>query len=218
MRMLVAIIIGWLVAGGIGLGLCQTVDGVRPLSSLSRSHLPSILPPGSKLLDHPVAIEAFLDALDGQPPDWAMLFGHEGHNHSERLFALNRERDRLREGRPALQQRVTFLWPGELSDYDPFTAGFRIAIGPAVIPTRWGLVRFKPDDLPSTLVAVPPPAAREALRRQRAQGKRIEVVVAMTGRLVPEESLIYDFAHEEAGRGMVMPVVKIERLDYLLQR
>lgn len=38
----------------------------------------------------------------------------------------------------------------------------------------------------------------------------------MTGRLVPEESLIYDFAHEEPGRGMVMPVVRLERVDYLL--
>jgi hypothetical protein len=216
MRMLVAIVIGWLVASSTGIGLCQTVDGVRPLFNLSRSHLSSSLPPDSKLLDDPVAIEAFLDALDGQPPDWAMLYGHEGHHHSERLFALNRERDRLREGRLALQQRVTFLWPGELSDYDPFMAGFRIAIGPAVIPTRWGLVRFKSDDLPSPLVAVPSSAVRETLRRQRAQGRRIEVTVAMTGRLVPEESLIYDFAHEGAGQGLVMPVVRVERLDYFL--
>jgi hypothetical protein len=42
--------------------------------------------------------------------------------------------------------------------------------------------------------------------------------VAMTGRLVPEESIIYDFAHEEPRLGIVMPVVRVERLDYVLVR
>ena len=216
MPLLVAFVVGWLVAGGAGDVHSQAVDGVRPLQGVARSQLASILPSDATLLDDPAAIEAFLEALDGHPPDWAALYGHEGSHHDERLFALNRERDRLREGRPALQQRLTFVWAGELSDYDPFMAGFRVAVGPEMIATRWGLVRFKPDDLPSPLVAVPSPSAREALRRQRAKGQRVEVAVAMTGRLVPEESLIYDFAHEEAGRGLVMPVVRIERLDYLM--
>lgn len=214
--MLVALAVVGVAAGAAGEGRGQTAEGVRPLLGISLSQLPSALPSDAKLLDDPRAIESFLDALDGQPPDWGAVYGHEGHEHDERLFALNRERDRLRLGRPALRQRVTFLWRGELSAYDPFAAGFRIAIGPALIPTRWGLVRFKPEDLPSPLVAVPSPSVREMLRRRRAQEQRIEVMVAMTGRLLPEESLIYDFAHEEAGRGMVMPVVRIERLDYLL--
>jgi hypothetical protein len=42
------------------------------------------------------------------------------------------------------------------------------------------------------------------------------VTVAMTGRLIPEESIIYDFAHEEPGQGMIMPVVRVQRIDYLL--
>jgi hypothetical protein len=41
--------------------------------------------------------------------------------------------------------------------------------------------------------------------------------VAITGRLLPEESIIYDFAHDEPGQGMVMPVVRVEKIDYLLR-
>jgi hypothetical protein len=40
--------------------------------------------------------------------------------------------------------------------------------------------------------------------------------VLITGRLLPEESIIYDFAHDEPGQGMVMPVVRVDGLIYLL--
>jgi len=83
-------------------------------------------------------------------------------------------------------------------------------------PTRWGLVRFKPDSLPSELVAVVSSQTRNALQKDAVARTKIEIIVAMTGRLIPEESIIYDFAHDEPGKGMVMPVVRIERLDYLL--
>lgn len=46
----------------------------------------------------------------------------------------------------------------------------------------------------------------------------MEIQVAMTGTLVREESIIYDFAHEEAGRGMVMPVVWVEEIRYFMIR
>jgi len=218
MRIFAAVIAAGLVVGPTMPGLGQTGDGVRPLRTFVQDDLRSTLPADTDLLEKPAEIEEFLDALDGRPPDWAAIYGPEGRAHDERLFGLNRERDRLREGRPALQRRVTFLWPGELSDYDPLHAGFRVAVGPAMIATKWGLVRFKPEHLPSPMVAVPSPATRETLRREKARGKRIEATVAMTGRLVPEESLIYGFAHEEAGRGLVMPVVRIERLDYFLPK
>src|SRR5918996_1691668 len=80
----------------------------------------SMLPPDTHVLNDSVAIERFLDLLDGTPPDWPVLYGH-GHQDSgldDRLFALNRDRDAKREGKRALEWRVTFLWPGELSDYD----------------------------------------------------------------------------------------------------
>ncbi len=72
------------------------------------------LPADTHLLHEPVAIEQFLEALDGSPPDWATLQGAHGDRHDDSLFALNRERDRLRAGRKALTQRITFLWDGVL--------------------------------------------------------------------------------------------------------
>ena len=174
------------------------------------------LPRDTHLLHDPVTIEKFLQALDEAPPNWAQLHGKDGDRHDERLFALNRERDRLRAGRPALTRRITFLWEGLLSSYVPEKAGFMVAIGPETIVTTWGLVRFKPESLYAELLAVPPADLKESLRARVARGDNVKVVVAMTGRLVPNEALIYDFAHEDPGQGMIMPMVRVERIDYLV--
>lgn len=197
-------------------------DGVRPLLVVGREELLEALPKGTLLLHEPEAIEQFLETLDGAPPDWTAIYDAHGSGHDERLFALNRQRDGLRGNglrkQQALAQQVTFFWSGELSDYDARSGGFRVAIGPKVIATQWGLVRFKPEGLPSELIAIPSPGLRESLRRKLAKGERIEVDLAISGRLVPDESIIYDFAHEEPGRGMVMPIVRVQRVDYLLAR
>jgi hypothetical protein len=198
--------------------LAEGVNGVRPLLSLERGEIQSALPEDTSLLVEQALIEAFLGSLDGTPPDWAALHGDHGPGQDERLFALNRERDRLREGQPGIRRRITFLWYGELSGFDRDTKGFRVAIGPKFTPTRWGLVRFKPANLPSYLIVVPSAEARERLHAGFVRGDRVELSVAMTGRLIPEESIIYAFAHDEPGQGLVMPVVRIERIDYLLLR
>jgi hypothetical protein len=192
--------------------------GVQPLLTLNLDELPSLLPSDTHLLVEAGAIEQFMDQLDGAPPDWGAVYGHGHHDpgHDERLFDLNRARDRSREGKAALQWTVTFLWPGELSGYDPKSGGFSVAVGPKFTPTRWGVVRFKPEELPSNLMAIPNPSQREKLRRRFEKGQRIEVHVALTGKLIPEESVVYDFSHEEEGRGLLMPVVRVERIDYFL--
>jgi hypothetical protein len=77
------------------------------------------------------------------------------------------------------------------------------------------MVRFKTDDMPGNLMVIPNPSQREALRRKLNNGEKIEVDVAMTGRLIPEESIVYDFSHDQEGLGIIMPVVRIERIDYL---
>lgn len=207
-------------------GLCashawsQDPTTVRPLLTDPLSRLSSVLPGDTHLLIETKAIETFLDALDGSPPDWVTVYGH-GHQdpgHDDRLFNLNRERDAKREGNPALQWRIAFVWPGELSGYDPKTGGFSVAMGPKFNPTRWGVVRFKYEDLPSNLTAVPNPGERARLRRKFEKGQKTEVYVVMTGRLVPNESVVYDFSHDQEGLGLIMPVVRIERVDYLLLR
>ncbi|MFQ5991650.1 MAG: hypothetical protein ACE5NA_04350 [Nitrospiraceae bacterium] len=198
--------------------LAEGVNGVRPLLSVERAEIQSALPEDTSLLIEQALIEAFLGSLDSNPPDWAALHGDHGAGQNERLFALNRERDRLREGQPDLGRRITFLWYGQLSGFDRDTKGFRVAIGPKFTPTRWGLVRFKPANLPSYLIVVPPAEVRESLHAALVRGDRIELSVAMTGRLIPEESIMYAFAHDEPGQGLVMPVVRIERIDYLSLR
>lgn len=201
-------------------GSGQDANAVRSLLSGSLSGLKTILPADSHLLIEPKAIEIFLDALEGTPPDWAAVYGHGHHDpgHDDRLFNLNRERDAKREGNPVLQWRIGFVWPGELSGYDPKTGGFAVAMGPKFNPTRWGVVRFKYEDLPSNLTAVPNPSQRNKLRRQFEKRQKIEVHVLMTGRLIPNESLVYDFSHDQEGLGLIMPVVRIERVDYLLAK
>ena len=198
-------------------GVCsQSVETVRPLLTYRQGDLQSVLPKRTILLAAPTVIEKFLRELDSHPPDWKGIYGAGDDGHMDRLFELNRERDRMREGRPALQRQVAFVWEGIVSGYDPEARGFRLAIGPKVIPTKWGHVRFKPYGLPSGLIAVPKPELREELRARRSRGEDIEVDLVLTGRLIPEESLIYDFAHEEPGQGMIMPVVQVEQIDYFL--
>jgi hypothetical protein len=171
-----------------------------------------------RLLEEPTAIERFLEELDEAPPDWRAVLGGgpdaSAEGRAERLFALNRARDRQRAGRPALSHRMTFFWSGVLSGYDAETGTFRVAIGPKHIPTRWGLVRFKPENLPPEFVTVPSPRQAGRLAARLARGETIEIDVAMTGRLVPEESIIYDHGHEDPSQGMVMPVVWVERIEY----
>jgi hypothetical protein len=217
MRALWVITVLFLAVGSAGDGWAEDALGTRPLLTITRKDLFTVLPPDSHILTDPHSIEQLLDTLDGNPPDWGLVYGH-GHHDSgldERLFALNRERDTKRAGKKALQWTVVFLWSGELSRYEPTVGGFSIAIGPIFTATRWGMVRFKAEDMPGNLMVIPNPSQREALRRKLNNGEKIEVDVAMTGRLIPEESIVYDFSHDQEGLGIIMPVVRIERIDYL---
>ena len=113
----------FLTAGSVGEGWAEDALGTRPLLTITRKDLSTILPPDYRILIDPHSIEQFLDALDGTPPDWGLVYGHGHHDpdHDERLFTLNRERDARREGKEALQWTVVFLWSGELSRYEPTT-------------------------------------------------------------------------------------------------
>ena len=210
----------FLTVGSVGEGRAEDALGTRPLLTITRNDLSTILPPDYRILIDPRSIEQFLDALDGIPPDWGLVYGHGHHDpdHDERLFMLNRERDAKRAGKEALDWTVVFLWSAELSRYDPTTGGFGMAIGPIFTQTKWGLVRFKPEEVPSNLVVIPDPSTGDVLRRQLEAGQKVDLEIAMAGRLIPEESLVYDFSHDEEGLGLIMPVVRIERVEYLLAR
>jgi hypothetical protein len=207
-----------LTVGSVREGRAEDALGVRPLLTVASKDLHTILPTDSRILIDPRSIEQFLDALDKTPPDWGLVYGQGHHDaaRDDRLFALNRERDAKRAGNPLLTQLITFVWFGELSRYDPSAGGFHVALGPKFTPTRWGVVRFKYEYVQGDLVAKASTPLREKLEQRFAQGKTVEIMVAMTGRLIPEESILYDFSHDQEGLGVIMPVVKIERLDYLL--
>ena len=179
-----------LTIGSVGEGWSEDAIGTRPLLTITLQDLPRILPADSRLLIDPHSIEQFLDALDGNPPDWGLVYGHGHHDpgHDERLFTLNRERDAKRAGNPALTQLITFVWFGELSRYDAEAGGFRVALGPKLTPTRWGVVRFKYEDLQGDLVATASGKLRSQLEQRFARGESIDLTVAMTGRLIPDES------------------------------
>lgn len=201
-------------------GTTRSDDGVRigPLRAMPLSQLASILPPDTLLLIERTQIETFLASLDGTPPDWATVYG-EGHHdpgYDDRLFQLNRARDAAREGNPALSQRVAFVWLGELSRLDARNEGYAIPLGPELNITTWGIVRFKPDDVPSNLRAISDTHLSREINDRLSAHERVTVLTVMTGVLIPSESLIYDFSHDAEGVGMIMPVVRLEQVDFLL--
>jgi hypothetical protein len=208
----------FLTVGSVGEGWGEDAPGTRPLLTIAPKNLHSILPPDYHILIDPHSIEQFLDALDGTPPDWSLVYGHGHHDPAldERLFTLNRERDAKRAGNPALTQLITFVWFGELSRYDAEAGGFRVVLGPKLTPTRWGVVRFKYEDLSGELVAKASATLQSELEQRFARGESVDITVVMTGRLNPDEAVVYDFSHDQEGLGVIMPVVKVERLDYLL--
>jgi hypothetical protein len=192
--------------------------GLGGLLHLSWDSLLAALPADTHLLLDPVAIDRFLDELDGSPPNWAVLYGggHHDPRYDDRLFAFNRERDAIRAGRPVLSWTITFVWSGEVGGYDAKTGRYPVALGPKFISTRWGLVRFKPEEVPGNLALVGNEAQRKELERALERRRALEIDVVMTGRLVPEESLVYDFSHDEEGQGVIMPFVRVNRVDFLL--
>ncbi|MGZ9139823.1 MAG: hypothetical protein ACXW38_08595 [Nitrospira sp.] len=191
---------------------------LRQLRTIPLSTLDTLLPVGTHVLIERNAIEAFLVALEGAPPDWATVYGHGHHDlgHDERLFNLNRERDAAREENPVLNWHVAFVWPGELSQFDPGTKSYAVAVGPEFNSTGWGMVRFKPDEFPSNLRVKPGEKLAGRISRSLAQHEKVHVVVVMAGALIPSGSIIYDFSHEEEGVGLIMPVVRVEQVEVVL--
>lgn len=156
--------------------------------------------------------------MEGVPPDWATVYGHGHHDpgHDERLFNLNRERDAAREGSPMGTWRVGFVWTGELSHFDADSQSYSVAIGPELIATSWGVVRFKPEEVPSNLRVRPDKRLADQLNKRLQRHESVQMSVVMVGTLIPTESIIYDFSHEEEGVGLIMPVVRVEQVEVVL--
>lgn len=197
----------------------QGIGGPGPLQFLALDDLHTLLPSRTHLMVHPASVEQFLIELDVSPPDWVTVYGHGHHDlgHDDRLFDLNRERDAKRAGRPALSQRLAFCWTGALSQFNPQIGGFPVALGPKFMKTTWGMVRFKPEEAPGNLSVTTDPVHRQQFQRQLEEGQTVEIEVVMTGVLIPDESIVYDFSHDEEGLGLIMPFVRVERVDFVME-
>jgi len=191
--------------------------GIQRLLAKPQQALNTLVNQGIWPLLQPAILESYLSDLEGSVPDWNALHDQEGQEHGERLFTFNRERDARREGHSLLQQPIAFLWSGFLRHYDMKRGGFTIAIGPDYTQTSWGIVRFKPMGIPDDMIALPSPSLRTKYRKALDNKEEIEIAVLFIGRLVPDESIMYAFSHEEPGVGMIMPVVQVERVQYFLK-
>jgi hypothetical protein len=199
-------------------GWTEEIGGQGPLRVIPSGSLSTILPADIHIMIDPTRIEQFLATLDETPPDWSVVYGQGHHDpgHDDRLFALNRERDAKREGCPALSWRLAFAWAGELSPYRDEIGGFPVALGPKFIKTSWGMVRFKPEEAPGNLSMTTDADRREQFSRRLENGQPVEIDVVMIGKLIPEESIMYAFSHNEAGLGLIMPVVRVERVEFIM--
>jgi len=196
----------------------QTANGVQPLVELDGQTIHDFIPGLIQPLIVPQEIEQFLQKLENAPPDWTQLRHDDITTQSERLFQFNRQRDTVRIAKNALlKQPVAFLWAGLLRHYLPEFQGFTLALGPELTSTSWGIVRFKPIDLPDYLVAVPTRDLREKLLARQQHGEHIDVLVICIGTLVSDESLIYGFSHDGHQDGMILPVVSIQKILYILR-
>jgi len=192
--------------------------GVQPLLQLDGQSIHSLIPASIQPLILLVEIEQFLQNLESTPPDWTQLRHSDITKQSERLFQFNRQRDKTRATKNAiLEKPIAFLWAGILRQYLPEYQGFSLALGPELTHTYWGIVRFKPINLPDYLIATPPIDLRKELLVRQKQGEHIEIMVLCIGTLVPNESLIYGFSHEGHQNGMILPVVSVQNILYILK-
>jgi hypothetical protein len=108
------------------------------------------------------------------------------------------------------------MWAGEVSHFDAEIRSYAIAVGPELTPTSWGVVRFKPEEVPSNLRVRPDKYLSDWIDRTLLHHESVRVFLVMVGTLIPIESVIYDFSHEEEGMGLIMPVVRVEQVEILL--
>lgn len=197
-------------------GLADPPSGIQPLESFPQSRALFTGEPIHTLLTA-ADQERFLNELEKQPPDWNHLHDPPDEELGTRLFDFNRQRDALREGHPLMSQRVAFWWSGVLGEYREAHRGFSVVMGPEFTQTTWGLVRFKPLQLPHEMVAVPSADRLPTLRDRRVEGEPVEIGILFTGTLIPWESIIYAFSHDGEKQGLIMPVVQVDGVRYFFR-
>jgi len=193
------------------------LTGVNRLNQVPETAIKALLPSTTRPLLSAPELEAFLGELEGVPPEWEAFHDHPGDELGERIFSLNRARDETRTGHALLRQHIAFFWSGLLRKYEAHHHGFRVAVGPLLTTTKWGIVRFKPVNSPNDMIAVPSKKLLKVLQAKISQGEQIEIIILYTGYLIPQESLLYTFSHEDKNLGMILPFVQIDEVQYLMK-
>ncbi len=193
----------------------ESPEGIRPLIVLEKS-VNTAIPSSVTFLDSSQSVEGFLAQLEGRPPDWKYLFGNNVDQRYDRLFDESEKRDARRLGNPLLEQRIAFLWYGFLTSMRDDKPGFAVSIGPKQIQTSWGIVRFKVANLPLEMTAMPSTEILDAIKQKRTSKEEVAVQILFQGKLIPEESLMYDFSTTKEGEGMILPIVALTQVDYFL--
>ncbi|WP_447971780.1 hypothetical protein [Nitrospira sp. M1] len=191
--------------------------GIGQLVQVPESSIQNLIVPSTRPLLTASALDRFLTELEGVPPNWESLHDPPEAEHGARIFQFNRARDEARNGHQLLKAHIAFFWSGILRKYDDQHQGFRIAVGPMLTKTKWGIVRFKPVNIPSEMVAIPSKGLLKKLQAQAKQGKEIEITILYTGFLIPQESVMYAFSHDNSDLGMIMPFVQIDGVKYILK-
>jgi hypothetical protein len=75
----------------------------------------------------------------------------------------------------------------------PLKRFLSIWFGPEFHSTSWGLARCQREEFPSDLRVRPDKTLAERMSRSLSNDGKVHVFVAMAGRLIPAESVIYDF-------------------------
>lgn len=192
-------------------------EGIRPLIVLEKP-IHTVIPSGVMFLNKPNTTEQFLTKLEKHPPDWKYLFGKNVDERYDRLFDESEKRDALRIGNPNLTQPIAFLWDGFLTSVRDDKSGFGVSIGPRQIQTSWGIVRFKLSNEPFEMTAIPSHEVMEEIEKKRSRKEEVEIIILYRGKLVPEESLMYDFSTKKEGEGMILPIVELTQVDYFLPK
>ena len=192
------------------------IIGIQPLHDLQGHSPHSLIPDPFRPLLTSQELEVYLGQLEGTPPPWKELSSPDMAEQSERLFHFNRHRDAVRESQLQLrQQPIAFIWTGELRHYDNEHKGFRIALGPEIINIAWGMVRFKPRDIPDFMIAT---ISRSEMKASMTEGVNApgsgNIGILFMGTLVESESIIYAFSHDGDHEGMILPVVNITAIKY----
>jgi hypothetical protein len=190
---------------------------IHPLLPKEEFVLKQVIPPSARYLSDSSAIESYLIAMDGAPPRLDSLTTPEGVLIPDALVKLNKKRDRVRQTRRLIKQRLAFLWTRKLMEYNEEHEGFKLDVGPERYRTSWGEVFVRPERPPAFFIAVPSGPQKAELVSKVNAGVPVEVRILMLGQL---KTIVYSFSNEPGMTEDPIPQlsvrINVDEIQYFL--